>query len=101
MKSARSFALFAATATLFALAAATGFSQAETGAATMGARQAISVGDTLSRNRVHFVTEPGAYGLGRNVPGSEYAIANGRLIRIDPATLKVLSILRVQDGILD
>ena len=101
MESVRSFALFAATSAAFAMTTVTGFSQSGTDATTIEARQDISVGDTLPRDQVHIITEPGVYGLGRNVPGSEYAVANSRLIRVDPKTLKVLSILRVQDGVLD
>lgn len=101
MESARSIALFAVTAAAFAVAGVSGFSQSETGAATIEARKDIAVGDVLSKGDVHIITEPGSYGLGRNVGDSEYAVANGRLIRIDPKTLKVLSILRVQDAILD
>lgn len=62
---------------------------------------AIAVGDTLSAAQVHIIKEPGLYGLGRRVGNSEYAVAKGMLIRIDPATLKVLSILRAQSEILD
>lgn len=61
----------------------------------------ISVGDTLAPDAIHIITVPGRYGLGPEVPGSHYAVAAGRLIRVDAQSFKVLSILRVQDGILD
>lgn len=101
MEKARSIALFAAMAAAFTLVAVTGFSQSETSPAMIEAQQDIAVGDRLARSGVHFISEPGLYGLGRTVAASEYAVAGGRLIRIDPKTLQVLSILRVQNGILD
>ncbi|AUH33982.1 hypothetical protein [Paracoccus tegillarcae] len=61
----------------------------------------IAVGDVLSAGQLHIITEPGLYGLGRKVGKSEYAVSGGQLIRVDPKTLKVLSILRAQSEILD
>lgn len=59
------------------------------------------VGDSLDRDEVHVVSSPGRYGLGAEVPGSSYAVAHGKLIRIDPSSFKVLSILRDQPRLLD
>lgn len=64
-------------------------------------RVEIAVGDVLSGGDLHIITHPGRYGLGPELPGSRYAVAKGRLIRVDADSNKVLSILRVQEGILD
>lgn len=69
--------------------------------AEQAAEAAFGVGDTLSADQVHIITSPGLYGLGPAPDGSKYAVAGGKLIRIDPATLKVQSILRNQSEVLD
>lgn len=97
MTSLRRIALTFMTVAVLSLVAP--FGQAQNGGSD--ATGTIAVGDTLSGGQVHVIKEPGLYGLGRKVGNSEYAIASGMLIRIDPATLKVLSILRVQPEILD
>lgn len=61
----------------------------------------FDVGDTLPSDQIHIVTKPGLYGLGPEPPDSKYAVAHGKLIRIDPKTGQVLSILRSQAEILD
>ncbi|RMC37883.1 hypothetical protein [Paracoccus alkanivorans] len=61
----------------------------------------FGVGDTLPPDQVHIITNPGLYGLGPEPAGSKYAVAGGKLIRINPKTGKVLSILRSQSEILD
>lgn len=61
----------------------------------------FDVGDTLPADQIHIVTKPGLYGLGPEPPESKYAVAHGKLIRIDPKTGQVLSILRNQAKILD
>lgn len=61
----------------------------------------FDVGDTLPPDQVHIVTKPGLYGLGPEPANSKYAVAHGKLIRIDPETGQVLSILRSQTEILD
>ena len=65
------------------------------------AAQEFHVGDSRDQAEVHLVTSPGLYGLGSGVPGSSYAVAHGKLIRIDPSSFKVLSILRDQPRLLD
>ncbi|MFV0300956.1 MAG: hypothetical protein ACK5IP_08795 [Paracoccus sp. (in: a-proteobacteria)] len=101
MTTARSFALILAMSVGISAVGVAGFSQSQNAPAAAGAAQEIAVGDILPRDQVHIIKELGLYGLGRNVGGSEYAVAMGRLIRIDPKTMKVLSILRPQDAILD
>ncbi|MDO5632841.1 MAG: hypothetical protein Q4G22_13540 [Paracoccus sp. (in: a-proteobacteria)] len=61
----------------------------------------IQVGDVLNLGSIHIVAHPGRYGLGLPPSGDDYAIVNGRLIRIDSESGKVLSILRMVDAILD
>lgn len=72
---------------------------AEMSAMAQGA--GFSVGDKLPAGQVHIITNPGLYGLGPAPAGSAYAVANGMLIRIDPKSGQVLSILRAQAEILD
>lgn len=65
------------------------------------AKKAIGVGDVIDWNGVHAVTRPGLYGLGDAPRGQRYAIVNGRLVRVDRETGRILSILRLVDAILD
>ena len=101
MTTARSLALILATAAGMSAVGLVGFTQPEGGAATVESQQGVAVGDVLKPGEVHIIREPGLYGLGRKVGGSDYAVARGQLIRIDPKTMKVLSILRPQSKILD
>ena len=61
----------------------------------------LAVGDFLPAAVVHHVREPGRYGLGPGPADGVYAVAYGRLVRIDPSDMQVLSILREQPEILD
>ena len=61
----------------------------------------FGVGDVLPAGEIHIISNPGLYGLGPEPANSKYAIAHGKLIRIDPNTGKVLSILRSQSEVLD
>lgn len=54
----------------------------------------LATGDILSPDQVEFIDHPGRYGLGTQLRGSRYAIVGDHLVRIDPATMQVLSILR-------
>ncbi|WP_299845514.1 hypothetical protein [uncultured Paracoccus sp.] len=101
MTTARSLALILATAAGISAFGVAGFTQSKSGGAAAEAQQPLAVGDVLPAGQVHIISEPGLYGLGRNVGGSAYAVAKGQLIRIDPKTMKVLSILRPQRAILD
>lgn len=59
------------------------------------------VGDILDINRIHIIDQPGLYGLGEPPLGNRYAIIDGRLVRIDSETGRLLSIIRLVDAILD
>lgn len=61
----------------------------------------FGVGDALPAEDIHVISKPGLYGLGPEPANSKYAIAHDKLIRIDPESGKVLSILRSQAQILD
>lgn len=59
------------------------------------------VGEFLTDGDYHLVTHPGRYGMGPERQGNRYAIVTGRLVRIDAATHKILSVLRDHVEILD
>lgn len=61
----------------------------------------LQVGGRLDPARLHPVRRPGLYGMSEPPPGSRYGIAEGRLIRYDPRSAQVLSIIREVDRILD
>lgn len=61
----------------------------------------VSVGERLAPAEIHVVAHPGRYGLGPQLRGSHYGIVGGQLIRFDPHTYKVQSILRQQVQLLD
>lgn len=61
----------------------------------------VHVGDVLKLDRIHIIRQPGKYGLGTPPDGDDYAVVNGRLIRVDGETGKVLSILRPVYAVLD
>lgn len=64
-------------------------------------RQGGLIGQVIPPSRLHIVTNPGFYGLGNPPAGDSYAIVDGRLVRIDSQTRRVLSIIRLIDKILD
>ncbi|MFC3167873.1 MULTISPECIES: hypothetical protein [Paracoccus] len=51
-------------------------------------------GDVLPAGDVHFIEQPGRYGLGSDLRGSRYAIVDGHLVRVDRESLRVQSVLR-------
>lgn len=59
------------------------------------------VGRIVEWNDVHLIRKPGLYGLAQAPDGQRYAIVDGRLVRIDAGTAKVLSVIRAVDAILD
>ncbi|UXU74889.1 MULTISPECIES: hypothetical protein [unclassified Paracoccus (in: a-proteobacteria)] len=61
----------------------------------------LRIGERLDAQRLHKVTRPGLYGMSHPPPGSRYGIIDGRLIRYDPESETVLSIIRQIDRILD
>ena len=54
----------------------------------------LSPGDVLDASDVDFIERPGYYGLGSELRGSRYAISDGHLVRVDPDSLRVQSVLR-------
>ncbi|MCF3973483.1 hypothetical protein [Paracoccus salsus] len=69
--------------------------------AAIAGEETPRVGDILAGSGFHLVTNPGLYGLGPARIGNRYAVVSGMLVRIDEKTLKILSILRGIDAILD
>ncbi|MFD1881439.1 hypothetical protein [Paracoccus pacificus] len=61
----------------------------------------IQVGRIYDRDTIHYITEPGRYGLGAPPSGSRYAVIGNRLVRVDSQTDQVLSIIRLVENILD
>lgn len=59
------------------------------------------VGRVVDWDRIHVVRKPGLYGLAEAPSGQRYAIVDGRLVRIDSNTAKVLSVIRAVEAILD
>lgn len=68
-------------------------------AAVTGPR--VMVGDTAGPGQLHVISHPGRYGLGPELPGSIYAVVDGMLVRIDPDTREIQSVIRRIDRILD
>lgn len=64
-------------------------------------KHGISVGDVIVWDDIHVITRPGLYGLSIPPDGDRYAIVDGRLVRVDEGTGKILSILRLVSAILD
>ena len=54
----------------------------------------LAVGDDLDPARLHVITRPGLYGLTRGTPGDRFGIVEGLLVRFDPATMRLKSIIR-------
>lgn len=66
-----------------------------------GGLKGPKVGRTVDGNRLHRVSRPGLYGMSQPPAGSAYGIVDDRLIRFDPESGRILSIIRQVDGILD
>ena len=56
--------------------------------------RSLTPGDILKADKVDFIERPGHYGLGSDLRGSRYAISEGHLVRIDPDSLQIQSVLR-------
>lgn len=61
----------------------------------------IDIGEVAPAGGTHLITRPGRYGLGPEVPGSQYAVVGGMLVRLDPHTLQIQSVIRMVNGLLD
>ena len=66
-----------------------------------GEHRGLSVGDVLDWDDIHIVNQPGLYGLGNPPDGNRYAIVDGRLVRVESETGRLLSIIRLVNAILD
>lgn len=65
------------------------------------AKKRIGAGTVIDWRDVHVITRPGLYGLTDPPAGQRYAIVDGRLVRVDRDSSKILSIIRLVDAILD
>lgn len=63
--------------------------------------RAPQVGQHIDASQLHPVRRPGLYGVSGSPVGSRYGVIDGRLIRYDPDTMRVQSIIRPVDEILD
>lgn len=61
----------------------------------------LRVGSRIDESRLHVVSRPGLYGIGIAPRGSKYGIVDHRLVRFDPRTLQILSVIRIVDAIRD
>ncbi|HRO13718.1 MAG TPA: hypothetical protein PLL33_01490 [Paracoccus sp. (in: a-proteobacteria)] len=59
------------------------------------------VGDRIDWDRAHVVRRPGLYGLAEAPSGQRYAIIDGRLVRVDNDTARILAIIRGVTALLD
>lgn len=53
----------------------------------------LAVGDRLDPARLHVITRPGLYGLSGST-GDSFGVVDGLLVRYDPASLRLKSIIR-------
>ncbi len=61
----------------------------------------IRLGDPLFDYTYHRITQPWLYGLPPVSDDWFYAVADGRIIRVDRDTFEVLALIRIVDAILD
>lgn len=55
----------------------------------------LAVGDRLDPARLHVITRPGLYGLSGNT-GDSFGVVDGMLVRYDPGSLRLKSIIRTR-----
>ena len=70
-------------------------------AAKQSASGGVRVGASVAPGKLHRVSRPGLYGMSEPPVCSAYGIVDNRLIRFDPESGRVLSIIRQVDEILD
>lgn len=51
--------------------------------------------------KLHEITRPGLYGLGRAPGDNRYGVIGDKLVRYDPQTGRILSVIRTVDAIHD
>lgn len=66
-----------------------------------GGQNVLRVGATIETGHLHVVTRPGLYGIGAAPRGSAYGIVDERLVRFDPDTMQIQSVIRMVETILD
>lgn len=66
-----------------------------------GRAERPTVGQRIDNGQLHRINRPGLYGISQSPTGSSYGVLDGRLIRYDPDTMRVQSIIRDVDQILD
>lgn len=54
----------------------------------------VQVGQPIDPALLHDISRPGLYGINRLPEGSRYGVLKGQLIRYDPATMHVQSVIR-------
>ncbi|MTH77296.1 hypothetical protein [Paracoccus aestuariivivens] len=69
--------------------------------AALSAPKALRVGQQIEPAHLHRINRPGLYGISQAPNGSGYGVIDGRLIRYDAQTMRVQSIIRQIDNILD
>jgi hypothetical protein len=52
------------------------------------------IGNVPDPSQVKVIRNPGTYGLGSEISGSNYAVVSGHLVRIDRKSGRILSIMR-------
>lgn len=63
-------------------------------------RAGLAIGDRLDPAQLHVITRPGLYGLTGNSP-DRFGLVNGNLLRFDPKTMRLKSIIRTGVRMLD
>lgn len=53
----------------------------------------LAIGDRLNATKLHVITRPGLYGLSGHT-GDSFGVINGLLVRFDPDSLRLKSIIR-------
>ena len=53
-----------------------------------------TMGTVPDKGQVQRIRNPGNYGLGNDIAGSNYAIVSGHLVRLDARSGRIISILR-------
>lgn len=61
----------------------------------------LRVGDQIDPEIVHTVTRPGLYGIGKVPVGSAYGVVKGNLVRYNPETMRLQSVIRSVEAVLD
>ncbi|WP_134681209.1 hypothetical protein [Paracoccus ravus] len=98
-------------ATLLALALGTLMLGQNLTAETSGARSKMTaeatdapqpgVGERIEAAHLHRISRPGLYGISQPPSGSDYGVIDGKLVRFDPESLELQSVIRDVDRILD